>query len=165
MVRRRIFLVSSLAAAAVCALLLHSCSGSNPSDGADASSAVEGSIADTGAAMDSTTPPDGMFADGTADAPLDDARDASWFDGEYCPSAAWPPRSDGCPCEPERSSLSCREEILGKVCDYFTATCPPGPAARFTCVWKRPKEEPAYLGWDGVAIPCDTKNDAGDGAW
>lgn len=87
-------------------------------------------------------------------------------DAEYCPSAAFPPRTDGCPCSvgggDPTSPFVCTEERLGKICEY-THECPAGLVRRYQCSWVKPMEGTRYVGY--VAIEpreCDRPtNDGG----
>ena len=90
---------------------------------------------------------------------MEGASDASDVDGgEYCPNPLFPPRTDGCSCNPPE--VFCKESELGKVCDYYPY-CPSGPAARYTCMWLYPSETglisetgAKYPGWSPHGIAC-----------
>lgn len=82
--------------------------------------------------------------------------DAS-VDSEYCPSPDYPPRTDGCPCDPGRASY-CNAENADKVCIY-RARCRSdggGYATRYTCGWKVPFEGPGYWSWTLCGASCLT---------
>ncbi len=161
MVDRRLLATLAIASITVfAALALHSCSGDSPVP-ADT---------DTGSgdidSRDDLLPNDSIGVDSDATFDADVLTDSGprhgdgWFDGEYCPSSAFPPRKDGCPCQ---MYGGCDTSKLGKQCDYFQ-NCPPGPGLRITCKWIRPMEGEPYLDWEGSGIPCPPiENDAAAG--
>lgn len=140
------------ACAAVAAVLVaggfHACGGTvapQLGSGADSvSESVYGDGAEDGEAASETQ----------LDAPRDsvveaDTRpDMSVDTGEYCPSPIYPPRTDGCPCNPEMAP--CTKDNAGKVCVY-PSYCPAGFALREECMWV--EKDKVYEWVQGIA-PC-----------
>ncbi|MBK7399909.1 MAG: hypothetical protein IPJ34_27575 [Myxococcales bacterium] len=67
-----------------------------------------------------------------------------------CAPPRFPPRTDGCPCQP--SVGPCNKDNVGKVCDYF-GFCPT-KSTRETCTLVKPSEGAPYYNWIGSFVPC-----------
>ncbi len=152
--------LGAAAASALCVMLVSSascvaCSSEPPSSAADAAASTDADIATTDAADSGPTD----VADASDAPPNGDG----WFDGEYCPSAQYPPRTDGCPCRGPgdlTSPYNCTEATIGKECDYYQG-CPPGPALRYRCGWFTKPDGSKRVQWlDAIGVPCP-RNDAG----
>jgi len=131
--------------AVIVAMTLASCK--NADDGSGKNSGAAGPSKD-----DATTSIDAEgdtavhdSADAT-DTLFRDAADAA----ENCPSAEFPPRTDGCPCFPPWGT--CSEAELGKTCDYLQ-TCP-SSGTRVRCERVYPKEGPMEIVWVRSSFGC-----------
>ncbi|MBK7399910.1 MAG: hypothetical protein IPJ34_27580 [Myxococcales bacterium] len=98
------------------------------------------------AAPDTSTTLDSALPDVATDAALEAEADAD----EGCAPPLFPPRTDGCPCQP--SVGPCNKDNVGKVCDYF-GFCPSSPT-RTTCTLVKPSEGAPYYSWTASFVPC-----------
>ncbi len=123
--------------------------------------------ADVTDAVPADTPTDVPFdtaavvsADAATDADGETARNGDgWIDGEYCPDPFFPPRTDGCPCDPGNGA-GCRPAQVGKVCDYYLGCTT--SAHRFTCQYVEKFEMDAYYGYQHSTIPCPSDTGVSD---
>jgi len=102
---------------------------------------------------DATTPLDAAIDTAAHDSDTADTSRGDVVDGgEHCPSALYPPRTDGCPCFPPTGN--CTEAELGKTCDY-TPGCPgSGSGTRVRCERVYPKEGPMEIKWIYSSFGC-----------
>ena len=153
--RRRAIAACAAVAALLVAAGFHACGGTvtpQASSGADSvSDATFDDASVQGEATSDTQHDSAVDSAVEADARADVVPDT----GEYCPDPIYPPRTDGCPCNPEMAP--CTKENAGKVCVY-PSYCPSGGAARREeCMWV--EKDKVYEWVQGVA-PCP-----GDPPW
>lgn len=102
-------------------------------DGGDASDAGDAGV-DAEVSPDSTGPVDSYLAE-----------------TEDCPSALFPPRTDGCPCTPAKPG-TCTFALEGKLC-FYNAYCP-SEAIAYVCTLIRPGGSKPYMNWEPCAGDC-----------
>ncbi len=110
---------------------------------AGADGAVDGDVADTGV----------VDTDGPDSSTVTDTR----TDTEVCAPPAYPPRTDGCPCQVNFVPYPCGPAIVGKVCDYL-GNCP-SKKSRYVCTkipasFQKPERYEWVVNPGGVQPPC-----------